>query len=246
MSIKDQLRAAILSGGAEGSSEHPSNIVSIQLSSGYVAPANGAIYFNGKANETGGMAVSITKNNGLGSAVTAKVDATWLNSVSLRVRKGDVISFGSYNLSDVHVYFVSLVGGAKSPVAQLFWRAVPCLRNCLTRALTPIADRIEACTTSISRYTLGMGKFTISRSYRQLTAGCIWRDTERCATSLLYRTAFKVRRVKRLQVTRGAPRGFEFAKDRNTRCGRMPARMRSLCSIPTSAHNLCFGGASYD
>ena len=111
MSIKDQLRAAILSGGAEGSSEHPSNIVSIQLLSGYVAPANGAIYFNGKANETGGMAVSITKNNGLGSAVTAKVDATWLNSVSLRVRKGDVISFGSYNLSDVHVYFVSLVGG---------------------------------------------------------------------------------------------------------------------------------------
>ena len=114
MSIKDQLRAAILSGGAEGSSEHPSNIVSFQLSSGYVAPANGAIYFNGKANETGGTSMTITKNGGLGSAFTAKVDATWFNSVSLRVRKGDVISFGVYNLSDAHVYFVSLVGGLKA------------------------------------------------------------------------------------------------------------------------------------
>lgn len=111
MSIKNQLRAAILSGGAEGSSEHPSAIVAIQPSNGYVAPANGAVYFNGKANGTGGTAMSIVKNGGLSSAFTAQVDSTWFNSVSLRVRKGDVISFGSYNLSDVHVYFVSLVGG---------------------------------------------------------------------------------------------------------------------------------------
>lgn len=91
MSIKDQLRAAILSGGATGAS--PS-----------------------------------------GEAV----------SINCKGTKGEKVACYGARLTNITVEMLKLVGGAKSPVAQLFWRVVPCLRNCLARVLTPIADRTRA------------------------------------------------------------------------------------------------------
>lgn len=110
MSIKDQLRAAILSGGAEGSSESTSTVVSI-LASNYVAPADGTIYLLGRAKATGGTSLAIHKNDIASSAFTAQTEATWFNSLSIRVRKCDAIRLYSYNVAEVFANFVKLVGG---------------------------------------------------------------------------------------------------------------------------------------
>lgn len=65
MSIKDQLRAAILSGGAEGPRENLSTSVHIPTTSPYVAPSNGTV-------------------------VTAATEPTWINIVTIPVRKGEL------------------------------------------------------------------------------------------------------------------------------------------------------------
>ena len=242
MSIKDQLRAAILSGGAKAAMPAANNVDFTEGT--YVAPADGYVCFSVR---------STFVNQWLSADATPIQSVQAISSagqnpcVFVPVRAGQTVTLASDSAAVVNFRrFIKLVGGAKSLVAQLFWRVVPCLRNCLTRALTPIADRIEACSTLIGGYKSEGGQFSISRMCRPLTVGCFWQELRGCATSLPCYPAFKVRRAKRHLETRGAPRGFEFAKDRNTRCGRMPARMRSLCSIPTSAHNLCFGGASYE
>ena len=149
MSIKDQLRAAILSGGATGAS--PSGeAVSINCKgtvgeweaiSTFVAPANGYVQIQGKSTGVDGMA-TMTSTSGYAGM-------NWTTSglhfgVSLPVKKGETVTCQGARLANITVQMLKLVGGwGKSPVAQPFWRVVPCLRNCFARALTPIADRIR-------------------------------------------------------------------------------------------------------
>lgn len=110
MSIKNQLRAAILSGGAEGSGENLSTAVYIPTTSSYVAPANGAVYLQGATKASGGMSLGLTKN-GIGSVVTATAESTWINIVTIPVRKGDSVYFGMSNIGNAIACFVKLVGG---------------------------------------------------------------------------------------------------------------------------------------
>ena len=110
MSIKNQLRAAILSGGAEGSRENLSTAVYIPTTSSYVAPANGAVYLRGATKASGGMSLGLTKN-GIGSVVTATAESTWINIVTIPVRKGDSVYFGMSNIGNAIACFVKLVGG---------------------------------------------------------------------------------------------------------------------------------------
>lgn len=148
MSIKDQLRAAILSGGATGAS--PSGeAVSINCKgtvgewetiSTFVAPANGYAQIQGKSTDVGGMA-TLTSTSGYAGMNWATMGLHF--GFSLPVKKGETVTCQGARLANITVQMLKLVGGGKSPVAQLFWRVVPCLRTCLTRALTPIADRIR-------------------------------------------------------------------------------------------------------
>lgn len=148
MSIKDQLRAAILSGGATGAS--PSGeAVSINCKgtvgewediSTFVAPANGYAQIQGKSTDVGGMA-TLTSTSGYAGMSWAAMRLHF--GFSLPVKKGETVTCQGARLANITVQMLNLVGGAKIPVAQLFWRVVPCLRTCLTRALTPIADRIR-------------------------------------------------------------------------------------------------------
>ena len=149
MSIKDQLRAAILSGGATGAS--PSGeAVSINCKgtvgeweaiSTFVAPANGYAQIQGKSTDVGGMA-TLTSTSGYAGMNWATMGLHF--GFSLPVKKGETVICQGARLANITVQMLKLVGGGKSPVAQLFWRVVPCLRNCFARALTPIADRIRA------------------------------------------------------------------------------------------------------
>lgn len=110
MSIKDQLRAAILSGGAEGSRENLSTSVHIPTTSPYVAPSNGTVYLQGATQASGGMSLGLTKN-GIGSVVTAAAEPTWVSIVTIPVRKGDTVYFGLHNITNAVACFVKLVGG---------------------------------------------------------------------------------------------------------------------------------------
>ena len=141
MSIKDQLRAAILSGGATGAS--PSGeAVSINCKgtvgeweaiSTFVAPANGYAQIQGKSTDVGGIA-TLTSTSGYAGMNWATMGLHF--GFSLPVKKGETVTCQGARLANITVQMLKLVGGGKNPVAQLIRRVVPCLRNCLTRALT--------------------------------------------------------------------------------------------------------------
>lgn len=114
MSIKDQLRAAILSGGATASMPSTSEVYIGNLKEGsnpYVAPDNGYIVaaVTGDASKA---ALRITANKleacSHKNSSTGEVAA----SVSLLVRKGDTADIVLTNVTQVYfARFVKLVGG---------------------------------------------------------------------------------------------------------------------------------------
>ena len=111
MSIKNHLRAAILSGGAKGSRENAESLVSISTASSYVAPADGAVYIKAKTDQAGGSALGLQKHGSLLTYFTAVCEPDWDNASRLPVRKGDTVSFIAYNMKDISAVFVKLVGG---------------------------------------------------------------------------------------------------------------------------------------
>ena len=264
MSIKDQLRAAILSGGATGAS--PSGeAVSINCKgtvgeweaiSTFVAPANGYVQIQGKSTGVDGMA-TMTSTSGYAGM-------NWTTSglhfgFSLPVKKGETVTCQGARLANITVQMLKLVGGGKSPVAQLFWRVVPCLRTCLTRALTPIADRIRVSSQGAilqltSRSRQGMRTSMQTLTFLRATACLLF------SVSPLKATPTATSRFDEISSTvgsLGAPgrRGrflrllAERAKRFTGLCGLMEllrTSRRTSAFTHTSALNVCFGGASYE
>ena len=111
MSIKNQLRAAILSGGAKGSAEDTSTSIQLSTLTNYTAPADGAVYAHAVTNLDGATTVGLSKNRDFGSSISFKSANGWNTWLNLPVRKGDSVSFASYNNSVFEAYFVKLVGG---------------------------------------------------------------------------------------------------------------------------------------
>ena len=116
MSIKDQLRAAILDGGATGAS--PSGeAVSINCKgtvgeweaiSTFVAPANGYVQIQGKSTGVDGMA-TMTSTSGYAGM-------NWTTSglhfgFSLPVKKGETVTCQGARLANITVQMLKLVGG---------------------------------------------------------------------------------------------------------------------------------------
>lgn len=264
MSIKDQLRAAILSGGATGAS--PSGeAVSINCKgtvgeweaiSTFVAPANGYVQIQGKSTGVDGMA-TMTSTSGYAGM-------NWTTSglhfgFSLPVKKGETVTCQGARLANITVQMLKLVGGGKSPVAQLFWRVVPCLRNCFARALTPIADRIRVSSQGTmlqltSRSRQGMRMLTQPLTFLRATA------CSSSSVSPLKATSTTTSRFDEISSTVGlwgltgrrgqlSRRPAERVKRFTGMCGSMEllrTSRRTSAFTHTSALNVCFGGASYE
>lgn len=264
MSIKDQLRAAILSGGATGAS--PSGeAVSINCKgtvgewgaiSTFVAPANGYVQIQGKSTGVDGMA-TMTSTSGYAGM-------NWTTSglhfgFSLPVKKGETVTCQGARLANITVQMLKLVGGGKSPVAQLFWRVVPCLRNCFARALTPIADRIRVSSQGTmlqltSRSRQGMRMLTQPLTFLRATA------CSSSSVSPLKATPTTTSRFDEISSTVGlwgltgrrgqlSRRPAERVKRFTGMCGSMEllrTSRRTSAFTHTSALNVCFGGASYE
>ncbi len=264
MSIKDQLRAAILSGGATGAS--PSGeAVSINCKgtvgeweaiSTFVAPANGYVQIQGKSTGVDGMA-TMTSTSGYAGM-------NWTTSglhfgFSLPVKKGETVTCLGARLANITVQMLKLVGGGKSPVAQLFWRVVPCLRNCFARALTPIADRIRVSSQGTmlqltSRSRQGMRMLTQPLTLLRATA------CSSSSVSPLKATPTTTSRFDEISSTVGlwgltgrrgqlSRRPAERVKRFTGMCGSMEllrTSRRTSAFTHTSALNVCFGGASYE
>jgi hypothetical protein len=116
MSIKDQLRAAILSGGATGAS--PSGeAVSINCKgtvgeweaiSTFVAPANGYVQIQGKSTGVDGMA-TMTSTSGYAGMNWATMGLHF--GFSLPVKKGETVTCQGARLANITVQMLKLVGG---------------------------------------------------------------------------------------------------------------------------------------
>ena len=260
---KDYLRAAILSGGSMAAIPSNSEIyLGSNLKEGsnpYVAPDNGYIVaaVSGDASKAA-LRITTSKLEACShkNSATGEVAA----SVSLLVKKGDTADIVLTNVTKVYfARFIKLVGGAKSPVAQLFWRVVPCLRTCLTRALKPIADRIRVSSqvailqlTSRSRQGMrtSMQPLTFLRatacssssvSPLKATPTTTSRFDEISSTVGLWGltgrrgrlSRYPAERVKRFTGTRGLMELLRTSK-------------RTSAFTHTSALNVCFGGASYE
>lgn len=116
MSIKNQLRAAILSGGATGAS--PSGeAVSINCKgtvgeweaiSTFVAPANGYVQIQGKSTGVDGMA-TMTSTSGYAGMNWATAGLHF--GFSLPVKKGETVTCQGARLVNITVQMLKLVGG---------------------------------------------------------------------------------------------------------------------------------------
>lgn len=119
MSIKDQLRAAILSGGATGAS--PSGeAVSINCKgtvgeweaiSTFVAPANGYVQVQGESTGVDGMA-TITSTSGYAGMNWATAGLHF--GFPLPVKKGENVACYGTRLTNITVEMLKLVGGLKA------------------------------------------------------------------------------------------------------------------------------------
>ena len=254
MSIKNQLRAAILSGGAKAFCPR-GDFVDFN-SQTFVAPQNGYICLGVRSN-------AVNQWFSLGASVSqvqAIPNAGQNPEGYIPVRKGETARLAYSDGMPVNfMRFFPSVGGGKSPVAQLFWRVVPCLRTCLTRALTPIADRIRVSSQGAilqltSRSRQGMRMLTQPLTFLRATACSLF------SVSPLKATPTATSRFDEISSTvgsLGAPgrRGrflrllAERAKRFTGLCGLMEllrTSRRTSAFTHTSALNVCFGGASYE
>lgn len=257
MSIKDQLRAAILSGGMNGSA--PSTSTSITLADNtknFVPPCDGYLHFRGELDSNDKWLSLFQYDYGRSYDNTG---SSPLEDV-IRVRKGVPVLFNAKGgLLIKQLKFFKCVGGGKNPVAQLIWRAVPCLRTCLTRALTPIADRIRVSSQGAilqltSRSRQGMRMLTQPLTFLRATACSLF------SVSPLKATPTTTSRFDEISSTVGslgatgrrgrflrllAERAKRFTGTRGL-MELLRASKRTSAFTHTSALNVCFGGASYE
>ena len=254
MSIKDQLRAAILSGGAKAFCPR-GDFVDFN-SQTFVAPQNGYICLGVRSN-------AVNQWFSLGASVSqvqAIPNAGQNPEGYIPVRKGETARLAYADGMPVNfMRFFPSVGGGKNPVAQLIRRVVPCLRNCFARALTPIADRIRvssqvAILQLTSRSRQGMRMLTQPLTFLRATA------CSSSSVSPLKATPTTTLRFDEINSTVGlwgltgrrgqlSRRPAERVKRFTGMCGSMEllrTSRRTSAFIHTSALNLCFGGASYE
>lgn len=259
MNVKSLLRELIKDGS--GQAMPGIKVVNIDNSAPtYVAPADGYARFSCRANGVNDWWVVSTPENNLEGGFAAP-GASHQQAPWIPVKKGATISFStSEGVPVTSKLFIYSVGrGGKSPVAQLFWRVVPCLRNCLMRALTPIADRTRvssqvAILQLTSRSRQGMRILTQTLTFLRATA------CSSSSVSPLKATPTTTSRFDEISSTvdsLGATgRRGRFLRLLAERAKRFtgthglvePLRTlrRTSAFTHTSALNVCFGGASYE
>lgn len=149
MSIKNQLRAAILSGGATASA--PGGKAIDFQGDTFTAPSDGYVCYGVRATapnqwlsiySTGVESTSSITNEGQNPALFVPV------------RKGQQVNLNRDSSCVVNYRrFIKLVGGGKNPVAQLIRRVVSCLRSTFDQCLSRTVDRIRACQRQLGLYT---------------------------------------------------------------------------------------------
>lgn len=254
MSIKDQLRAAILSGGAKAFCPR-GDFVNFN-SQTFVAPQNGYICL-------GVRSTAVNQWFSLGASVSqvqAIPNAGQNPEGYIPVRKGETARLAYSDGMPVNfMRFFPSVGGGKSPVAQLVRRVVPCLRNCLTRVLTPIADRIRVSSQGTILQQISPSRRGMRTSMQIVT---FLRATARSSSSVspLKAAPTTTSRFDEISSTVGLW-GLTGRRGQLSRCpaervkrftgmcgsmGLLRTSRRTSAFTHTSALNVCFGGASYE
>ena len=261
--MKDFLRSSIMAGGSVAAAPSGQTVsISAKSSVGdwaeicnFVSPNNGYVQVKGISTELGAVSTILVDSGFAG--------ASWSGSgldlgYCLPVKRGDTVNvFGSY-LKNVTVV-LRVLGGAKIPVAQIFWRVVPCLRTCLTRALTPIADRIRVSSQGAILQLTSRSRQGMRTSMQPLT---FLRATACSSSSVspLKATPTTTSRFDEISSTVGslgatgrrgrflrllAERAKRFTGTRGL-MELLRTSKRTSAFTHTSALNVCFGGASYE
>ena len=258
MSIKNQLRAAILSGGATGAS--PSGqIVSISSKNtvaawdticSFVASNCGYVSIRARSSTSQGMATiaSTSTYSGMPWAFDGLDFGFYLP-----VKKGEAISIQGSALDEIRVTLVKLVGGGKTTVAQLIRRVVSCLRSTFDQCLSRTEDHIRACQRQLGLYTKRQRLTLMRRSAMSLkrTVGAQSKRTVRVTQHMLSATSKWSR--SRLQQVLSEVGGLACLSKRRRAihtCTVLQQATEDQRRLPwsysrTSDHNLCFGGASH-
>ena len=254
MSIKNQLRAAILSGGAIGN-RLSREAIRIELGGeendmfSYVAPWDGeAMVFFQDVNANAKV-VNLEVRN-YRHCANVFDGSTWI-----RVSKGETVYLTGLRLlkqspAQLYFNFIKVVGGGKNPVAQLIWRAVPCLRSIYDQCLSRTVDRIRACLrkmslTFIESYRV-TEKYTSFIQLRQTVGLCYRLRTVPYLSH--YESGALTLRILRL-LTRGVQRISRSLREKkfpSLLTTAQSKQKRFTCTFSnTLARNLCFGGASH-
>ena len=255
MSIKNQLRAAILSGGATGAS--PSGqIVSISSKNtvadwdticSFVASNCGYVSVRARSSSSGGMATIEATSTYSGMSWTfGGLDFGFY----VPVKKGEAINVQGSALDEIRVTLVKLVGGGKSPVVQLVRRVVPCLRSTFDQCLSHIEKRIRACQRQLGLYTKRQRLTLMRRSAMSLkrTVGVQSKRTVRVTQHMLSATSRWSR--SRLQQVLSEVGGLACLSKRRRAvhtCIALQQATEDQRRLPwsysrTSDHNFCLGG----
>ena len=255
MSIKNHLRAAILSGGATGASLS-GQIVSISSKNtvaawdticSFVASNCGYVFIRARSSTRQGMAT--IASNGTYSGMSWALDGLDFGFY-LPVKKGETVSIEGGDLNEIRVTLVKLVGGGKSSVAQLIWRVVPCLKSTFDRCLSRTVDRIRACQRQLGLYTKRQRLTLMRRSAMSLkrTVGVQSKRTVRVTQHMLSATSRWSR--SRLQQVLSEVGGLACLSKRRRAvhtCIALQRATEDQRRLPwsysrTSDHNFCLGG----
>ncbi len=245
MSIKNQLRAAILSGGATASMPSTNTIV---IPSGrYIAPTNGYVCVQGIGSQLTSY-VAVTLDQGVQQIIPATAVGQGLSAYT-PIGKGQSVTTVAQDFSAVNCLFIKLVGG-KNPVAQPIRRVVPCLRSTFDQCLSRTVDRIRACQRQLGLYTKRQCLTLICRSAMSLkrTVGAQSKRTVRVTQHMLSATSRWSR--SRLQQVLSEVGSFACLSKRRRAihtCTVLQQAMADQGRLPwsysrTSDHNFCLGG----
>ena len=251
MSIKNQLRAAILSGGSMAAMPAPGVASAINLklennkTNHFVAPYNG--YITVAAGTDARARIRISSSSCETSA--GRIDGANAAATSLPISKGSGYDVELINAETVFfARFVKLVGGGgKNPVAQLIRRVVLCLRSTFDQCLSRTVDRIRAFLST------GGLLFSIKLSRQVRLIMSLLRQTASWLCSarvqfLLQRTVDTTLAHARREG-RGQQLTFPLKKVKQSRSyitilRADQGRYESICTR-TLARNLALGGASH-
>ena len=249
MSIKNQLRAAILSGGATASM--PSTNAIVIPSGRYIAPTKGYVCVQANGSQLTSY-VAVTLDQGVQQIIPATAVGQGLSAYT-PIGKGQSVTTVAQDFSAVNCLFVKLVGGGKNPVAQLIWRVVPCLRSTFDRCLSRTVDRIRACQRQLGLYTKRQRLTLMRRSAMSLkrTVGVQSKRTVRVTQHMLSATSRWSR--SRLQQVLSEVGGLACLSKRRRAihtCIALQQATEDQRRLPwsysrTLVRNLCLGGASH-